>query len=63
MKGIKLDDKMIDWLIDMAVFWTYSFLLYLALINSSLIAWWILGSLVVLRVFNYIKGALHDTDN
>jgi hypothetical protein len=50
-------NRFVDWLFKMAKFWSFSALLYFAVINGSTVAWWVIGSLVVLYAADYWYGA------
>lgn len=46
------------------VFWSISALLYFAVIHESIVAWWIIGSLVVMKVYSVWKKDFgNDKDN
>ena len=48
-------NKFIDWAFKMVGFWSVSALLYFAVINGSTVAWWIIGSLCVLKAMDWYK--------
>ena len=51
------------WVISMIKFWGISSLLYIAVIHGYTLAWWILGSLAVLKASDWWLGAKEVDDD
>jgi hypothetical protein len=57
-------DELVERIARLIVFWSISALLYFAVIHESIVAWWILGSLVVMKVYSIWKKDFdNDKDN
>lgn len=56
-------EELTTWAIRMVKFWGVSALLYIAVICDSTLAWWILGSLVVLKASDWWLGAKEVDDD
>jgi len=57
-------EEFINMIAKQIVFWSISALLYFAVIHESIVAWWIIGSLVVMKVYSaWKKDFGNDKDN
>lgn len=57
-------EEFINMIAKQIVFWSISALLYFAVIRESIVAWWIIGSLVVMKVYSvWKKDFNNDKDN
>jgi len=57
-------DELVEKIARLIVFWSISALLYFAVIHESIVAWWIIGSLVVMKVYSVWKRDFdNDKDN
>lgn len=57
-------DELVERIARLIVFWSISALLYFAVIHESIVAWWIIGSLVVMKVYSIWKRDFdNDKDN
>lgn len=57
-------DEFVERIARLIVFWSISALLYFAVIHESIVAWWIIGSLVVMKVYSVWKRDFdNDKDN
>lgn len=57
-------DELVERIAKLIVFWSISALLYFAVIHESIVAWWIIGSLVVMKVYSIWKRDFdNDKDN
>jgi len=56
-------EKFAEWVAKMIVFWSISALLYFAVIHNSTVAWWIIGSLCVMKVMDWYKGKEKESEN
>ena len=57
-------DELVERIARLIIFWSISALLYFAVIHESIVAWWIIGSLVVMKVYSIWKRDFdNDKDN
>lgn len=57
-------DELVEKIARLIIFWSISALLYFAVIHESIVAWWIIGSLVVMKVYSVWKKDFdNDKDN
>jgi hypothetical protein len=57
-------DELAEKIAKLIIFWSISALLYFAVIHESIVAWWIIGSLVVMKVYSVWKRDFdNDKDN
>lgn len=56
-------DELVERIARLIIFWSISALLYFAVIHESIVAWWIIGSLVVMKVYSVWKRDFGNDKN